>query len=85
MSMHDDVETRFSVDIFLHSPIIPVKAVCICFSILISSFFPFFSSLIGSWVVVGMNARLRTKAETFNLSFDQQCKHCEKVIFFNGF
>ncbi|XP_058007262.1 beta carbonic anhydrase 5, chloroplastic isoform X2 [Hevea brasiliensis] len=36
------------------------------------------SSFIGSWVVVGMNARLRTKAAASNLSFDRQCRHCEK-------
>ncbi|KAL3567619.1 hypothetical protein D5086_030270 [Populus alba] len=36
------------------------------------------SSLIGSWVSVGMNARVRTKAATKLLNFDQQCKHCEK-------
>ncbi|KAJ9159192.1 hypothetical protein P3X46_024714 [Hevea brasiliensis] len=36
------------------------------------------SSFIGSWVVVGMNARLRTKAAASNLNFDWQCRHCEK-------
>ncbi|KAL5562647.1 hypothetical protein UlMin_032394 [Ulmus minor] len=36
------------------------------------------SSFIRSWVVLGKNARLRTKAEASNLSFDQQCSHCEK-------
>ncbi|XP_065871553.1 beta carbonic anhydrase 5, chloroplastic [Euphorbia lathyris] len=36
------------------------------------------SSFIGSWVSVGMNARLRTKASASNLSFDRQCRHCEK-------
>lgn len=36
------------------------------------------SSLIGSWVAVGMNARVRTKAAASKLSFDQQCRHCEK-------
>ncbi|CAK7355204.1 unnamed protein product [Dovyalis caffra] len=36
------------------------------------------SSLIGSWVSVGMNARVKTKAATDLLNFDQQCKHCEK-------
>ncbi|OAY39502.1 beta carbonic anhydrase 5, chloroplastic [Manihot esculenta] len=36
------------------------------------------SSFIGSWVVVGMNARLRTKAAASNLNFDRQCRHCEK-------
>ncbi|KAK6916172.1 Carbonic anhydrase [Dillenia turbinata] len=35
-------------------------------------------SLIGSWVIVGRNARLSTKAAASNLSFDQQCRHCEK-------
>ncbi|KDP40984.1 hypothetical protein JCGZ_24983 [Jatropha curcas] len=36
------------------------------------------SSFIGSWVSVGMNARLITKAAVSNLSFDRQCRHCEK-------
>ncbi|WCJ18855.1 Carbonic anhydrase [Euphorbia peplus] len=36
------------------------------------------SSFIGNWVSVGMNARLRTKASASNLSFDRQCRHCEK-------
>ncbi|GFS35103.1 beta carbonic anhydrase 5 [Actinidia rufa] len=31
-----------------------------------------------SWVVVGKNARLSTKAAASNLSLDQQCRHCEK-------
>ncbi|KAJ4851197.1 hypothetical protein Tsubulata_024370 [Turnera subulata] len=36
------------------------------------------SSLIGSWVSNGMHARLRTKTAASHLSFDRQCKHCEK-------
>ncbi|KAF5444215.1 hypothetical protein F2P56_036705 [Juglans regia] len=36
------------------------------------------SSFIRSWVVVGKNARLITKSAASNLSFDQQCRHCEK-------
>jgi carbonic anhydrase len=36
------------------------------------------SSFIKNWVVVGKNARLITKAVASNLSFDQQCRHCEK-------
>ncbi|KAL6957914.1 carbonic anhydrase [Sarracenia purpurea var. burkii] len=36
------------------------------------------SSFIRSWVVVGKNARSSTKAVASNLSFDQQCRHCEK-------
>ncbi|EEF39738.1 beta carbonic anhydrase 5, chloroplastic [Ricinus communis] len=36
------------------------------------------SSFIGSWVAVGMNARVRTKGAASNLSFDRQCRHCEK-------
>lgn len=36
------------------------------------------SSFITSWVVNGKNARLGTKAVASNLSFDQQCRHCEK-------
>ncbi|KAL5705861.1 carbonic anhydrase [Ranunculus cassubicifolius] len=35
-------------------------------------------SFIRNWVVVGKNARLSTKAAAGNLTFDQQCKHCEK-------
>lgn len=37
------------------------------------------SSFIGSWVSVGKNARISTKAAASNLAFDQQCQHCEKV------
>ncbi|KAJ9552111.1 hypothetical protein OSB04_016156 [Centaurea solstitialis] len=37
------------------------------------------SSFIKNWVVVGKAAKSSTKATTSNLSFDQQCKHCEKV------
>lgn len=36
------------------------------------------SSFIKRWVIVGKNAKLSTKANASNLSFDQQCKHCEK-------
>ncbi|XP_048336099.1 beta carbonic anhydrase 5, chloroplastic isoform X3 [Ziziphus jujuba] len=36
------------------------------------------SSFIRNWVVVGKNAKASTKAVASNLSFDQQCKHCEK-------
>uniref|UniRef100_A0A5B6ZQ27 Carbonic anhydrase n=1 Tax=Davidia involucrata TaxID=16924 RepID=A0A5B6ZQ27_DAVIN len=36
------------------------------------------SSFIRSWVVVGKNARLSTKTVASSLSFDQQCRHCEK-------
>ncbi|KAE8009254.1 hypothetical protein FH972_005703 [Carpinus fangiana] len=36
------------------------------------------SSFIRSWVVVGKNASLITKSAASNLSFDQQCRHCEK-------
>ncbi|XP_052205862.1 beta carbonic anhydrase 5, chloroplastic isoform X2 [Diospyros lotus] len=36
------------------------------------------SSFIQSWVVVGKNARLSTKAAASNLDFEQQCRHCEK-------
>ncbi|KAF3435086.1 hypothetical protein FNV43_RR22173 [Rhamnella rubrinervis] len=36
------------------------------------------SSFIRNWVVVGKNARLSTKSVASNLSFDQQCRHCEK-------
>ncbi|XP_024168086.1 beta carbonic anhydrase 5, chloroplastic isoform X3 [Rosa chinensis] len=35
-------------------------------------------SFIQSWVVNGKDARLWTKAAASKLSFDQQCKHCEK-------
>ncbi|KAJ8447452.1 hypothetical protein Cgig2_019446 [Carnegiea gigantea] len=35
-------------------------------------------SFIRSWVIVGKNARLATKSVASNLSFDQQCRHCEK-------
>lgn len=35
-------------------------------------------SFIRSWVIVGKNARLTTKSVASNLSFDQQCRHCEK-------
>eukprot|EP00262_Sarcandra_glabra_P003604 TRINITY_DN14340_c0_g1_i1.p1 TRINITY_DN14340_c0_g1~~TRINITY_DN14340_c0_g1_i1.p1 ORF type:complete len:314 (+),score=43.02 TRINITY_DN14340_c0_g1_i1:254-1195(+) len=36
------------------------------------------SSLLRGWVVVGKKAKLSTKAATENLSFEQQCRHCEK-------
>ncbi|KAH7575560.1 hypothetical protein ACOSP7_004743 [Xanthoceras sorbifolium] len=36
------------------------------------------SSFIRSWVLVGKNARLNTKAAASNLNFDHQCRHCEK-------
>ncbi|XP_051147408.1 carbonic anhydrase 2-like [Andrographis paniculata] len=36
------------------------------------------SSFIENWVVVGKPARVKTKAATSNLGFDQQCRHCEK-------
>ncbi|XP_034682221.1 beta carbonic anhydrase 5, chloroplastic-like isoform X3 [Vitis riparia] len=36
------------------------------------------SSFIKSWVIVGKNAKLRTKATASKLSFDQQCRNCEK-------
>ncbi|RDX87460.1 Beta carbonic anhydrase 5, chloroplastic [Mucuna pruriens] len=35
-------------------------------------------SFIKSWVVVGKNARKKAKVAASNLSFDEQCKHCEK-------
>ncbi|XXG69202.1 hypothetical protein AAC387_Pa06g2130 [Persea americana] len=35
-------------------------------------------SFIRDWVVIGKTAKLRTKAAAANLSFDQQCKYCEK-------
>ncbi|XP_027357137.1 beta carbonic anhydrase 5, chloroplastic-like isoform X2 [Abrus precatorius] len=35
-------------------------------------------SFIKSWVVIGKNARIKAKAAASNLSFDEQCKHCEK-------
>lgn len=38
-------------------------------------------SFIKSWVVLGKNAKVKTKAAASNLDFDEQCKHCEKVIF----
>ncbi|KVI01859.1 Carbonic anhydrase [Cynara cardunculus var. scolymus] len=36
------------------------------------------SSFIKNWVMLGKAAKSSTKATTSNLSFDQQCKHCEK-------
>ncbi|KAK4776601.1 hypothetical protein SAY86_005289 [Trapa natans] len=36
------------------------------------------SSFIKSWVRVGRNASISTKAAASGLSFDQQCRHCEK-------
>ncbi|KAK7302571.1 hypothetical protein RJT34_13463 [Clitoria ternatea] len=35
-------------------------------------------SLLKSWVVVGKNARTKAKDAASNLSFDEQCMHCEK-------
>lgn len=39
-----------------------------------------FSSLTHSWVINAKVAKLRTKAVAPHLSFDQQCRHCEKVL-----
>ncbi|OMO85238.1 Carbonic anhydrase [Corchorus capsularis] len=36
------------------------------------------SSFIRNWVIVGKKAKLITKDAASNLSFDQQCTHCEK-------
>ncbi|KAG6425053.1 hypothetical protein SASPL_115476 [Salvia splendens] len=36
------------------------------------------SSFIRNWVVVGKPARLQVNAAASDLSFDQQCRHCEK-------
>ncbi|XP_044508219.1 beta carbonic anhydrase 5, chloroplastic-like isoform X2 [Mangifera indica] len=36
------------------------------------------SSFIQNWVLVGKTARLNTKSAAHNLSFDDQCRHCEK-------
>ncbi|KAF8044193.1 hypothetical protein BT93_A2239 [Corymbia citriodora subsp. variegata] len=36
------------------------------------------SSFIRNWVIVGKNARLSTREAASHLSFDQQCRHCEK-------
>lgn len=44
--------------------------------------FSIFSSFIKSWVVVGKNARIKTEAVASFLNFDQQCRHCEKVVLF---
>ncbi|CAJ1961336.1 unnamed protein product [Sphenostylis stenocarpa] len=35
-------------------------------------------SFIKSWVIGGKNARIKAKAAGSNLSFDEQCTHCEK-------
>ncbi|GAB4853325.1 Beta carbonic anhydrase 5, chloroplastic [Ancistrocladus abbreviatus] len=35
-------------------------------------------SFIGSWVVVGKDARMKSRAAASSLSFEQQCQHCEK-------
>ncbi|GMH17904.1 hypothetical protein Nepgr_019745 [Nepenthes gracilis] len=35
-------------------------------------------SFIKSWVIVGKNAKLKTKAVASTLHFEQQCRHCEK-------
>ncbi|XP_039038005.1 beta carbonic anhydrase 5, chloroplastic-like isoform X2 [Hibiscus syriacus] len=42
------------------------------------------SSFIRSWVIVGKNAKLSTKASASNLDFDQQCTHCEKASINNS-
>ncbi|WVY94816.1 hypothetical protein V8G54_033904 [Vigna mungo] len=38
-------------------------------------------SFIKSWVIGGKKARTKAKAAASNLSFDEQCTHCEKVIY----
>lgn len=42
----------------------------------------FYSSFVHKWVVNAKDAKLRTKAAAAHLNFDQQCKHCEKVLIF---
>lgn len=37
-------------------------------------------SFVHKWVVNAKAAKLRAKAAAAHLSFDQQCKHCEKVL-----
>ncbi|XP_019440341.1 PREDICTED: beta carbonic anhydrase 5, chloroplastic-like [Lupinus angustifolius] len=36
------------------------------------------SSFIKSWVIIGKNARIKAETVASNLSFDEQCTHCEK-------
>ncbi|RRT83537.1 hypothetical protein B296_00007659 [Ensete ventricosum] len=39
-----------------------------------------YRSFIKDWVSIGKTARLSTKAAAGNLSFEMQCRHCEKVV-----
>ena len=82
MSMQDEVNSRF----VLYSTILFICLLVQCLNCAYLSQLYIFvlmhcSSFIRSWVVVGKNARLSTKAVASNLSFDQQCRHCEKVSF----
>ncbi|CAL0317836.1 unnamed protein product [Lupinus luteus] len=42
---------------------------------------PFTRNFIDKWVSNGEVAKLSAKAATVHLSFDQQCRFCEKVSF----
>lgn len=46
----------------------------------VSLFFVHSRSFIKDWVSIGKNARLSTEAAAGSLSFDMQCRHCEKVV-----
>lgn len=39
-----------------------------------------YRSFIKDWVSIGKSARLSTEAAAGNLSFEMQCRHCEKVV-----
>ncbi|KAE9448382.1 hypothetical protein C3L33_19732, partial [Rhododendron williamsianum] len=70
-------ETNAALEFAVNSVlVIRVKEKCYLDFSLISSIVS--SSFIGSWVVVGKNARSSTMAAASNLDFDQQCRHCEK-------
>ena len=81
MSMNDEVDKRLSklvqfTSCILWLSFVIFSSIKLCLSLLKNHFN---SSFIQSWVVNGKDARSWTKAAASKLSFDQQCKHCEKV------
>lgn len=65
-----------------HSCSFSIFSKCVLYIRFSLEYFHFLCSFIKSWVVNAKNAKVKTKAVTSNLDFDDQCKHCEKVIFY---
>lgn len=89
MSMPDEEDSRFDSHNFIHFSIQYGGQFLVCTYFLCEGsgnctyflfiLYIFSRSFIRSWVVTGKSAKLSTKASASNLSFDLQCKHCEKV------